>query len=63
MKLIGVYTTREAAELAVARLSQKPGFCDHPTIVDFEKDVDQQGLHIDMYQLDFDHWTEGYIAV
>lgn len=63
VKLIGVYTTREAAELAVGRLSQQPGFRDHPKIVDFEKDVDQQGFHIDMYPLDLDHWAEGYIAV
>lgn len=52
IKLIGVYSTRELAEAAVSRLSRVSGFCDMP-----------DGFHIDEYQLDRDHWTEGYVAV
>jgi homoserine kinase type II len=51
-KLIGVYTSHELAESAQKRVSQQPGFRDHPD--DFE---------IAEYKLDRDHWTEGFITV
>jgi hypothetical protein len=52
VKLIGVYSTRERAEQAVARLRSQPGFCDTP-----------EGFSIDEYPVDQDHWTEGYVTV
>jgi len=47
----------------VARLSLQPGFCGHPYVVDPQKDVDEQGFHIDRYELDKDHWTEGFVTM
>jgi hypothetical protein len=61
--LIGVYRTEIAARSAVARLSAQPGFCKHPHVVDPLKDDDDQGFHIDRYELDLDHWTEGFVAI
>jgi hypothetical protein len=49
VKLIGVYSSRETAEAAIARLGQTPGFSDAVA-----------GFHIDEYQVDNDQWAEGY---
>ena len=49
VKLIGVYSSRENAQAAVSRLGRAPGFSDDP-----------DGFHIDEYQMDQDHWTEGF---
>ncbi len=48
-KLIGVYSSRAAAEAAVTRLIEQPGFSRYP-----------DGFSIDAYSLDRDHWTEGF---
>ena len=48
-KFIGVYSTKEAAEAAIARLSAQPGFREYPA-----------GFHVDPYELDEDHWSEGF---
>ena len=50
-KLIGVYSARDNAEAATARLSDKPGFRDHPA-----------GFQIDEYPVDKDHWVDGFIS-
>ena len=52
VKFIGVYSSREHADAAVARLSGLPGFSDVP-----------DGFHIDEYRVDHDHWAEGYMVV
>ena len=52
IKFIGVYSSREKAQAAVARLSRQPGFADA-----------QGGFHIDEYRVDQDHWAEGYVVV
>jgi hypothetical protein len=52
VKMIGVYSSEQLAQEAVARLSSQPGFCDVP-----------DGFHIDRYELDKDHWTEGFVNV
>lgn len=52
VKLIGVYSTRERAEQAAARLQTQIGFCDTP-----------EGFSIDEYPIDEDHWTEGYVTI
>ena len=49
VKLIGVYSSKENAQAAIARLAQAPGFCGAPA-----------GFHIDEYQIDKDQWVEGY---
>lgn len=49
VKLVGVYSTRAAARSAIARLRRQPGFRDVP-----------DGFHVDEYELDADHWSEGF---
>jgi len=50
-KFIGVYATEEDARAAVARLSTQPGFREH-----------QDGFHITRYELNRDHWAEGFVS-
>ena len=50
VKFIGVYSTRENADAAVARLSRQPGFLDVP-----------DGFSLDEYRVDQDQWVEGYV--
>ena len=52
VKFIGVYSSREKAQEAVARLSRLPGFSDAP-----------DGFHVEEYHVDQDHWVEGYVVV
>lgn len=52
VKFIGVYSTRAKAESVVERLTREPGFSDAA-----------DGFHIDEYELDQDHWVEGYVTV
>jgi hypothetical protein len=52
VKFIGVYSSREKAQAAVARLGCLPGFADAP-----------DGFHIDEYRVDQDHWAEGYVTI
>jgi hypothetical protein len=52
VKFIGVYSSREKAQAAVARLSRLPGFADAP-----------DGFHVDAYCVDRDHRAEGYVVV
>ncbi len=52
VKFIGVYSSREKADAAVARLSPLPGFSDA-----------QNGFHVDEYHVDQDQWVEGYVVV
>jgi hypothetical protein len=50
-KFIGVYRSREGANIAMERLRPTPGFRDHPN-----------GFSIDEYRLDEDHWAEGFVS-
>ena len=52
VKFIGVYSSREKAQEAVARMARLPGFADAP-----------DGFYIDEYRVDQDHWVEGYVVV
>jgi hypothetical protein len=52
VKFIGVYSSRDKAQAAVARLGRLPGFADAP-----------DGFHIDEYRVDQDHWAQGYVVV
>ncbi|MBL8792736.1 MAG: hypothetical protein JNM56_02395 [Planctomycetia bacterium] len=51
VKFIGVYSSREKADGAVARLSHLPGFSDAP-----------DGFHVDEYRVDRDQWVDGYVV-
>jgi hypothetical protein len=48
--LIGAYSTDSGARDAIERLKGKPGFVDAP-----------EGFQICPYELNRDHWTEGFI--
>ena len=52
VKLIGVYSTEAGANAALARLRTRPGFEQTP-----------EGFHVQAYDLDKDHWTEGFATV
>ena len=52
VKLIGVYSSLERAEVARQRVVSLPGFREHP-----------EGFHVDRYLVDVDHWTDGYVTV
>jgi hypothetical protein len=51
-KLIGVYDTEDKAEAAISRLRERPGFVDEPS-----------GFEIAKYELNRDHWADGYASV
>jgi hypothetical protein len=51
VKFIGVYSSEQAARDAVARLSLQPGFREH-----------RDGFHVSAYEIDKDHWVEGFIS-
>jgi hypothetical protein len=51
-KLIGVYRTEDDAKSAIERLRTQPGFVDIP-----------DGFQICPYELNADHWTEGYVTI
>ena len=48
-KLIGVYSSKAAAEAAIARLREKPGF-----------QLPHGEFQIDVYEVDQDNWTQGF---
>ncbi len=50
-KRIGVYSTREKAEAAQQRVSDKPGFRDWAA-----------GFEIREIEVDLDSWVEGFIS-
>ena len=49
VKAIGIYSSHEHASAAVERLKALPGFRDYP-----------KGFCIDEYEVDKDHWVEGF---
>jgi hypothetical protein len=51
-KLIGVYSSEELAMAARERARRLPGFRERP-----------DAFVIDRYNLDTDHWPEGYVTV
>ncbi len=52
IKLIGVYSNQLEAEKAVERLRLQPGFMDYPNC-----------FHINQYELNEDHWREGFVRL
>lgn len=51
-KFIGVYRSEDDARAAVERLRDQPGFRHFP-----------DGFHIERYELNKDHWVEGFVTV
>ena len=51
-KLIGIYSTEDAARQTIARLGSHPGFRENP-----------DGFQCEPYELDKDHWTDGFVTV
>lgn len=51
VKFIGVYSSELQAKQAVDRLRSVRGFSSHP-----------EGFSIDRYDIDKDHWTEGFVT-
>jgi hypothetical protein len=50
VKVIGIYSSEAAAQAAIDRLQQQAGFRDYPDC-----------FTIDVYELDKDHWAEGFV--
>jgi len=50
--LIGVYRTEEDVKSTIERLKGQPGFVDFP-----------EGFISERYELNKDHWTEGFVTV
>jgi len=63
VKMIGVYRTLDAAKEAVGRIGTQPGFAEHPTVIDPDATDEDDGFCIDAYELDKDHWTEGFVTL
>jgi hypothetical protein len=51
VKFIGVYSNRQLAIAATNALKNLPGFRDYPN-----------GFHIDEYQVNQNHWTDGFVS-
>ena len=51
VKVIGIYESEEAANLAINQLTELPGFCNHKT-----------GFSITEYLINKNHWTEGFVS-
>lgn len=51
IKMIGVYSSRESAEKTIARYKMLSGFKDYPISC----------FYISKYEIDKDHWTDGFI--
>jgi hypothetical protein len=59
-KLIGVYSSEDAARAAVGRLDSMPGFSDFPKLL-AEFDEADEGFTIEAYDLDEDAtWSDGF---
>jgi hypothetical protein len=51
VKLIGVFSSRERAQGAVLRARMRPGFANAP-----------EGFHVQRYEIDKEHWAEGFFT-
>jgi homoserine kinase type II len=62
VKTIGIYSSREAALAAVARLKTQPGFRDFPHVVNPDAASAPDGFYIDKYLVDQDNWSDSYVT-
>ncbi|WP_411077744.1 hypothetical protein [Streptomyces sp. cmx-10-25] len=51
VKLLGTYSSREAARDRIERARQLPGFSDEPDC-----------FYVEEFEIDKDEWTEGYVT-
>ncbi len=51
-KIIGIYTSKNKAELVIQKFQTLPGFKEFP-----------ECFYIDEYKLDEDNWLEGFIKI
>jgi hypothetical protein len=58
IKLIETYSSNETARAAIEQFKVQPGFCDYPHLTDDE----ESGFYLDEYELDKDHWSEGFVT-
>jgi hypothetical protein len=64
IKIIGVYNSETAALAAVDRVKSQPGFENSPEIIDRDSDDETtDGFYIDEYEVNKDHWLEGFVTV
>jgi homoserine kinase type II len=49
--LIGIYSSESEAKAAIDRVKNQKGFVDFP-----------EGFHVYPYEVDKDHWTQGFIV-
>ena len=52
VKVIGIYSSEAEAKAAVQRLGEQAGFRTH-----------LNGFSIDVYDLDKDNWSEGFVEI
>jgi len=62
-KLLGIYSSRAFAEIAIERFRNLPGFRDTPHMANPALSGPAEGFSIDEYQLDQDSWEEGFVTV
>ena len=62
-KRIGIYKTQEDALKAIHRANTQPGFSDYPELINYDNPDCKNGFNIDEYELNIDHWKEGYATV
>jgi len=62
-KKIGIYKTFEDALSAIQRVNMLTGFSDYPNLIDHDNPESVNGFNIDTYELNVDHWGEGYVTV
>lgn len=62
VKIIGVYSSKQAALGAIQRLKTQPGFQETPELRDPVHEEQNDGFYLDEYRVDVDHWTEGYVT-
>ena len=59
LKIIGIYSSLDAAEQAVNRLKDKPGFREFPNVRDVDQ-IEESGFEISEALIDRDGWVEGF---
>lgn len=63
VKLLGVYSSREEAIAAISRFRQLPGFRDFPEMADPLKPGLIEGFCIEVFELNQDSWSKGFVTV
>jgi hypothetical protein len=62
VKLLGIYSSRSLAEVAIKRFRYLPSFRDTPQMANPAQPGPAEGFSIDEYELDQDSWEEGFFT-